>query len=105
MYIQNLVKFCLFVVKILCGNEILNKILTLVKGHNSITNVRKIVCNNLNLDLVSINAYVKFGTIYSQDIELIKIMMDRQYNTIQIFYFAIEGHLPIILIHYNAKFE
>ena len=52
--------------------EILNKILTSVKGHNSITKVRKIMCNNPNLDLVSINAYSKFGqilSICSQDIE------------------------------------
>ena len=36
------------------------------------TNVRKMMCNNLKLDLVNINAYIKFGenlSICSQDIE------------------------------------
>ena len=39
---QNLVKFCLFILKILSGNEILTRI----KGHNSVTNLRKKMCNN-----------------------------------------------------------
>ena len=54
------------------GKEILNKSLTSVKGHNSITNVRKLMCNNPNLDLVSLNAHTKIGkilSICSQDIE------------------------------------
>ena len=61
-------KFCPFVLKILNGNKILAKI----KGHNSGTNVRKIICNNPNVDLVYLNAYIKFGeilSISSQDIE------------------------------------
>ena len=37
MYIQNLVKFCLWVLKILSGN----KILTSIKGHNSVANFQK----------------------------------------------------------------
>ena len=37
MCIQNLVKFCLLVLKILSGN----KILTSIKGHNSVANLRK----------------------------------------------------------------
>ena len=62
MHIQNLVKFYQFLFKILSGNEILNEILTSVKGHDSIINVRKMMCNNINpnLDLVCINAYTKF---------------------------------------------
>ena len=48
---------CLFFLKILSGNEIL----TSVKGHNSISNRLKMMCNNPNLDLVDINAYTKFG--------------------------------------------
>ena len=54
------------------GKEILKEILTSVKGHNSITNVRKLMCNNPNLDLVSFNAYAKIGkilSICSEDIE------------------------------------
>ena len=53
--------------------EILNKILTSVKDHNSVTSVQKMKCNNPKLDLVSINAYKIFGkilSICSQDIEL-----------------------------------
>ena len=57
MCIQNLVKFCPFVVKILSRN----KILTSIKGRNSVTNVRKITVNNPNLDLVNMNVYTKFG--------------------------------------------
>ena len=51
MHIQNLAKFYRFVLKILSGNEILNEIVTSVKGHNSFT----------NLVFVSINAYTKLG--------------------------------------------
>ena len=57
-----------FVLKILSGNEILAKI----KGHNSGTNVLKMMCNNPNIDLVNIISYIKFGenlSICSQDIE------------------------------------
>ena len=52
-------KFCLFVLKI-------------IKGHNSGTNFGKMACNNPKLDLVNMNAYIKFGenlSICSQDIE------------------------------------
>ena len=41
-------------------------------GHNSGTNVQKLMCNNPNVDLVNMNAYIKFGEILSfcsQDIE------------------------------------
>ena len=61
-------KFYLFVLKILGGN----KILTSIKGHNSVTNLQKITGNNPNLDVVNINAYIQFGEILyicSQDIE------------------------------------
>ena len=60
-------KFCTFVLKILSRNEIL----TQIKGHNSVTNLRKMTGNNPNLDLV--NAYIQFGEILStcsQNIEL-----------------------------------
>ena len=43
-----------------------------MKGYNSGTNVRKLTCNNPKLDLVNMNAYIKFGeilSISSQDIE------------------------------------
>ena len=41
------------VLKILSGNQIL----TLIKGHNSVTNLREITGNNPNLNLVIINAH------------------------------------------------
>ena len=58
----DLVKFyeiCQFVLKILSGN----KILALIKGYNSGTNVQTMTCNNPNLDHVNINAHTKFGLI------------------------------------------
>ena len=54
-----MVKFCQFVGKILRGNEILASI----KGHNSGTKVQKMIYNNPKLDLVNMNAYIKFGEI------------------------------------------
>ena len=51
----------------------MNEILTSVKRHNSITNARKIMYNNINLYLVDINAYmqnlVNFLSNYSEDIK------------------------------------
>ena len=61
-------KFFLFVLKILNENEIL----ALIKDHNSGTNMQKMMCDKPNLDLVNMNAYIKFGeilSICSQDIE------------------------------------
>ena len=43
-----------------------------IKGHNSSTNLRKMACNNPKLDLVNMNAYIKYGenmSVSSQDIE------------------------------------
>ena len=68
MRIQNLVKFCPFVLNILSRNEIL----TSIKGHNSVSNLQKMTINNHNLDLVNVNVYTKFGQILhirSQDTE------------------------------------
>ena len=61
-------KYCQFFLKILSGNEIL----TPIKGHDAVTNLRKMASNNPNLDLVNINYHLKFGeilSICSQDIE------------------------------------
>ena len=63
-----LVKICQFVLKILSGY----KILASIKDHNSGTNVLKIMCNNPKLDLINMNAYIKFSenqSICSKDIE------------------------------------
>ena len=68
MCIQNLVRFCQFVLKILSGNEIL----TSIKGHNSFKILRKMTGNNPKLDLVNVDVHIKFGRILSmrsQDIE------------------------------------
>ena len=66
--IQNLIKFCLLVLKILRGNEIL----TSIKGRNSVVNLRNLTLYNPNLDIIYVNVYTKFGyilSIGSQDIE------------------------------------
>ena len=57
--IQNLVKFCPLVLKILRGN----KILTSIKGQNSVANLQKMTLFNPNLDLINVIVYtnlVKF---------------------------------------------
>ena len=68
MCIQNLVLFCQFVHKILSKN----KILTSIKGRNSVANLRKTKIYITNLDLVTDNVYTNFGlilSIRSQDME------------------------------------
>ena len=68
MCIQNLVRFCQFVLKILSGNEIL----TSINGRNSVKILRKMTGNNPKLDLVNVDVHTKFGRILSihfQDIE------------------------------------
>ena len=68
MCIQNLVLFCQFLLKILSKNQIL----TLIKGCNSVANLRKTKIYNTNVDLVNDNVFTKFGlilSIHSQDIE------------------------------------
>ena len=61
MCIQNLVRFCQFVLKILSGNEIL----TSIKGHNSVKILRKMTGNNPKLDLVNVDVHKEFGRILS----------------------------------------
>ena len=66
--IQNLVRFCQFVLKIFSGNEIL----TSIKGRNSVKILRKMMGNNSKLDLINDDVHTKFGrilSIRSQDIE------------------------------------
>ena len=68
MHMQNLVKIHSFILKTLSGN----KILMSFKGRNSGTNRQKWMFNYHKLDVIIINAYVKFGQnpfIHSQDIE------------------------------------
>ena len=68
MCIQNFVKFCPFILKILSKN----KFLTSIKGRNSVANLQKMMLYNTNVDLVNDYVYTKFGlnrSIYFQDIE------------------------------------
>ena len=49
-----------------------NKILMIIKGHNSVANLQKLTHNNPNLNLVKVNAFIKFdqiSSICSQDTE------------------------------------
>ena len=64
---QNLVEIHHFVYSTLNRNEIL----TLIKGHNSVINLRKPQCNNPNQEFADVNAYAKFchiSSIHSHDI-------------------------------------
>ena len=70
MCIQNLVKFCPLVRKILRGNVVR----TSIKGSHSVTNLRNLTFYNPNLDFINlkVNVHTKFGKILfigSQDIE------------------------------------
>ena len=68
MCIQNLVKFCSFILKIWSKNLILESI----KGRNSVANLQKTTIYFTNVDLVNDDVYTKFGlilSIRSQDIE------------------------------------
>ena len=57
MCIQNLVRFCQFIHKILSGNEILMSI----KGRNSVKILRKMMGNNQKLGLVNVDVHTNFG--------------------------------------------
>ena len=68
MCIQNLIKFCPFILKIWSKNQILEPI----KGHNSVANLQKKKFYHTKIDLVNDDVYTKFGlilSIRSQDIE------------------------------------
>ena len=67
MCIQNLVKFCQFILKLWSKNLILES----SKGRNSVANLQKTTIYFTNVDLVNDDVYVKFGlilSISSQDI-------------------------------------
>ena len=61
MCIQNMVRFCRFVLKKLSGN----KILTSIKGSNSVKILRKMTGNNPKLDLINVDVHAKYGQILS----------------------------------------
>ena len=50
MCIQNLVKFCPFIFKIMSAN----KILTSMKGRNSVANLQNLTLHNSNLDIINV---------------------------------------------------
>ena len=57
----------------ICSQDIERKeVLTIIKGHNSVVNLRKLTRTNPKLDLAILNAYAKFNqipSIHSEDIE------------------------------------
>ena len=59
MCIQNLVRFCQFVLEILSGNEIL----TSIKDRSYVKILRKMTGNNPKLDHVNVDVHTKFGQI------------------------------------------
>ena len=61
MCIQNLVLFCQFVLKLLSKN----RILTSIKGSNSVANLQKTKIYNTNIDLLNDNVFTMFGLILS----------------------------------------
>ena len=61
MCIQNLVKFCPFILKIWSKNQILESI----KGRYSVVNLRITTIYNTNIDFVNDDVYTKFGLILS----------------------------------------
>ena len=65
---QSVGLFCQFVLKILSKKQIL----TSIKGHNSVANLRKTTIYFTNIDLVNDDVYTNVGlilSIRSQDIE------------------------------------
>ena len=40
-----------------------------IKGHNSGTNFRKVMCNNPKVDFVNMNAYINFGENMSRSFQ------------------------------------
>ena len=61
MCIQNLFKFCSFILKIWSKNQILVSI----NGRNYVANLWKTMIYNTNMDLVNDDVYIKFGVILS----------------------------------------
>ena len=98
MHIQNLIEIHKLIHKVLS----INKILTSIKGHNSVKNWPKITCIRNNMDLVFINAYTKFyqnSSICSEDIEVKHILHQSRAITLlfinEFSPFAIQNHSPL----------
>ena len=56
LHTQDFIKIHQFVLKIINGN----KMLTSIKGHNSVEKIMKMICNCPFLHFVNINAFTKF---------------------------------------------
>ena len=77
MCIQNLIKFCPFILKIWSKKQILESI----KGHNSVANLQKTMIYNTNIDLVNDDVYTKFGLIDSFCQFVLKTLSKNQFLT------------------------
>ena len=56
----------------MCIQNLVNEILTSIKGRNSVVNLQNLTLYNPNLDIIYVNVYTKLGSILSigsQDIE------------------------------------
>ena len=103
MHMQNLIKIHPLVLKIFSGN----KILTLIKRHNSVINLQKWMYNNPILDLPNINAYAKFGqipVICSQDIEQKRNSDIKGHNTLIKLQKLTRYNPNLDVVNINAKF-
>ena len=94
MCIHNLVKFCPLILKIWSGNEIL----TSIKDHNSVANLRNLPLYNPNLDIINVNVIqnlVKFSPL------VLKILSGNEILT------SIKGHNSVVnlpkMTLYNPK--
>ena len=59
IHLRKLTKFYRFVHKVLSGKEIL----TITKGHERVVNLRKLMRNNSNLDLVNVCYFIKSSVV------------------------------------------
>ena len=57
-----------------------NRFLVSIKGHNSVTNLRKMTGDNPNLDIVDMNAYIKLGEILSICFQIIEQIQNSDVN-------------------------
>ena len=65
MCLQNLIKFCQFILKIGSNTQILESI----KGRNSVANLRKTTIYNTNIDLVNDAVYTKFVHLWKKKLQ------------------------------------
>ena len=94
MCIQNLVKFCPLVLKILSGNEIL----TSIKGCYYVKNLRNLSLYKPNLDSIDVNVYINLVKFCSL---VLKILSGNEILT------SIKGHNSVAILQkmtlYNAN--